>query len=158
MRRLWLLVLIGAFWCVAVHGGAPAHADPLPPCVDGHYLPGQAGTACQIRGDTTPTARCWDGTFDYSLGVDACAGHGGVFRYVAASQGAAAPAARVLVPLGPMPYPSQCPNGFVDYGGNGQGPTLCVDGCTSLSAGQGTCSDHGGEVHPQPAGSSAPGQ
>lgn len=39
------------------------------------------------------------------------------------------------------------------YAGNGQGPTLCNDGTISNSAGQGTCSHHGGiaDWHPYAA-------
>lgn len=33
---------------------------------------------------------------------------------------------------------------FIEYPGNGRGPTQCEDGSWSHSAGQGTCSWHGG--------------
>jgi hypothetical protein len=58
---------------------------PLPPCVDGQYALGAAGTGCAVHADTTPTARCRDGSFDYSRSFDACAGAGGVLMWLGSS-------------------------------------------------------------------------
>lgn len=65
-------------------GPALAVSTPVPPCTDGQYAPNTAGTGCRVTGATTPTALCEDGTFDFSRSVMACAGHGGVIRWLGA--------------------------------------------------------------------------
>jgi hypothetical protein len=47
----------------------------------GQYVAG-AGAGCTVTTQTQPTARCFDGSFDYSAAVTACAGHGGVAAWL----------------------------------------------------------------------------
>src|SRR4051812_6840072 len=44
----------------ATVGDVPSDAPP--PCIDGQYAPNPAGSGCQVRASTTPTALCFDGT------------------------------------------------------------------------------------------------
>jgi hypothetical protein len=97
-------------------GGAAASDDqvaptetPLPPCVDQQYAPGTAGSGCQVRGDTTPTALCMDGSFDYSRLLTACAGHGGVYEWLNTSQTTAQPSAAAPAATSPLPTVTPSP-------------------------------------------------
>ena len=93
------LAVLALILTLALLGARGAAADPLPPCVDGQYGVDQAGVTCQVRGDTTPTAMCTDGTYDYSRLWDACAAHGGVYlRFDVAPATATSPANGPVVP------------------------------------------------------------
>lgn len=105
------------------------------------------------------TAQCNDGWFSFSQTRDGtCSGHGGVMLWVtepgtadalATSRTAdratdiANYAAGIQTQLS---WSSGSGSPFIPYAGNGQGPTVCNDNMVSHSAGQGTCSHHGGEA------------
>jgi hypothetical protein len=64
-------------------GSAPApRAPPLPACPDVGAAPYVAGVGCRVTAQTQATARCLDGSFDYSAALSACSGHGGVAYWV----------------------------------------------------------------------------
>lgn len=113
-------------------------STPLPPCVDGAYGPGAAGSSCRPTANTTPTALCRDGSLDYSRSPLACAGHGGVAAWLSQLPEQQAPTRATPARSG------VCVPDIDPDAGNTNGPTLCADGHCSPSAGQGTCSRHGG--------------
>ena len=84
MRRL-LALSPALFLSLLLHPGsvqAQPPSAPLPPCVDGQYNQNEAGVTCRITSETTPTAFCYDGTWDYSRSMFGCLGHGGVVFFV----------------------------------------------------------------------------
>jgi hypothetical protein len=90
-----------------------------------------------INGTSAPTARCNDGTFDYGASVSVCSAHGGVAYYVNL------PSQFVPDVVQPLISPIGC---YLPSTGNTDGPTLCNDGCVSMSAGSEICTAHGGQA------------
>src|SRR5262249_48736404 len=64
-RAVWVPVPTKPMPTVAATAAAPA-APALPPCPDVGTPPYVAGVGCRVTAQTQATARCLDGSFDYS--------------------------------------------------------------------------------------------
>lgn len=86
--------------------GTVPRATPPPPCgtaTFGQFGQFAAGSSCSTSSQTTPTARCNDGSFDYSGAVTACAGRGGVAYWSPAVEGERVDSSDPNGPVHPAP-------------------------------------------------------
>jgi hypothetical protein len=123
----------------AISGTAPK-ATPPPPCSTatfGQFGQNAAGSRCTTTSQTSPTARCYDGSFDYSGAVTACAGHGGVAYWAPGPEGERVDSSDPNGPVHPAPPPSAT-------------PTASPAAATTTAGTGGTSAGAGGQATPTP--------
>ncbi len=107
---------------------------PIPACSPSRLVVGVPGQDCRITGQNTPTARCLDGTFDYSRTITACGGHGGVAYWTPVLPGEAVDGADGAIGVGTA---SATPG---SGGSSALAPTVAPSGSASGGSGSTTVS------------------